>query len=162
MKTTKSNNNQPKFSRRQILSLLIPLVLLAISLPGILDRIVLIKTESIDEKVCFTKPVVEPTRIEKGDVVFLRNPKIAGCRLIAKYATGIPGSIINVMKDKIAIDHKVEIRSFATGEKRISQGISQLKEDEYFVTGTHQKSWDSRYIGPVKRDQIERKGLFCF
>jgi type IV secretory pathway protease TraF len=147
---------------KRTMSVIIPLVLLSMTIPGIMNRFILIETRSVSERFCFTKPMTQNSRIEKGDIVFFRDPKVAGCKLIAKYASGIPGSIINVMKDKIAIDHKVEIKSFVPSKKRIPIGLFQLKEDEYFLTGKHPKSWDSRYIGSVKRDQIEHIGMACF
>lgn len=158
--TEQTEKNKP-ISRRTM-SVIIPLVLLSMTIPGIMNRFILIETKSISERFCFTKPMTQNTRIKKGDIVFFRDPKVAGCKLIAKYASGIPGSTINVMKDKIAIDHKVEIKSFVPSKKRIPAQLFQLQEDEYYLTGNHSKSWDSRYIGPVQKNQIEHIGMACF
>lgn len=135
----------------------------------LMNHIAIIKTDSIEEKACLIKTPDKEMDIKKGEVLFFRSPSIYGCKLIAKYAAGLPGSNVEISRQRVQIDAEAEIENLIEHEIRMKNGTVLkirpesylLKEDEYFVKGTHKLSLDSRYVGPIKRKQIEKIGWLC-
>ena len=107
-------------------------------------------------------------KIEKGDgVVFTaqgnvflgRNPGITAGKIVS----GVPGDLIEISNGTLSINHHNELAL----NDHVLEVIGKTKEDfnlkytllddEYFVTGTNPRSFDSRYWGPIKKEWIKSK-----
>lgn len=96
-------------------------------------------------------------------------PVIKNGKMMAKYIRGLPGDKVTITPDeKIYVNDKL----IATGmahlhganpkDMRKFFGSRVLGDDEYWVMGTLPLSFDSRYYGPVKSDQIKGRAYVIF
>ena len=84
---------------------------------------------------------------------------IQGSTLI-KRIIGLPGDTVECINGKIFINDQEYDDKYAYG---ITDDFSkvELKEDEYFILGDNRLvSEDSRYFGPVKKNNIKGKIIF--
>ncbi len=96
--------------------------------------------------------------IKQNDIVVV-DKSIQGSTLI-KRLIGLPGDTVECINGKIFINDKEYDDKYAYG---ITDDFSkvELKEDEYFILGDNRMvSEDSRYFGPVKRNNIKGKIIF--
>ncbi len=77
----------------------------------------------------------------------------------SKYVAGISGDYIRIENNKIYINDKEKGNIFKTDG--LNNNLPQLKEKEYivkedeiFVLGTNDKSFDSRYYGCIKKSDV--------
>ena len=77
----------------------------------------------------------------------------------SKYIAGISGDYIRIENNKIYINNKEKGNIFKVDE--LNNKLPQLKEKEYivkedevFVLGTNDKSFDSRYYGCIKKSDV--------
>ncbi len=77
----------------------------------------------------------------------------------SKYIAGISGDYIRIENNKIYINDKEKGNIFKTDG--LNNNLPQLKEKEYivkedeiFVLGTNDKSFDSRYYGCIKKSDV--------
>ena len=82
-----------------------------------------------------------------------------------KEIVGIYGDDIEISDNKIYINGEFkgdifEKDSYGNNIRTLKAGKLELKKDEYFVMGTNPKSYDSRYWGAIKQDEILYYGTF--
>ena len=127
-------------------------------------------TNSIDRGIYKLQPV---DNISKGDiVVFTVSDELSNDMLNKGYLNKYTKSLIKIVAgmegDVIEIGDKLVINGEVIKEKLykkdslgkdlpLKEGKYILKENEYFVIGTHERSFDSSYIGAIKKDQIKNK-----
>lgn len=133
------------------------------------------RSSSITQGIYKLHPI---NSLNKGDiVVFDVNNDIynymLGRSYINKYTVafikkiaGVPNDTIELNKDLI-INGQIIKRDLPKvdslgRELPLIQGKFKLKEDEYFLIGTHIRSFDSSYMGIVKKDQIKNKAELIF
>ena len=96
-------------------------------------------------------------------------PVVANGTMMAKIIRGVPGDKVTITKDeRILINGKL----IATGMDHLHGinptdmnkffGTRILGADEYWVMGTRQRSFDSRYYGPVHAYQIKGRAYALF
>ena len=80
--------------------------------------------------------------------------------IIIKRIIGLPGETVEIKDNKIYID-EVEINDdYAYGETSDYEKIT-LDDGEYFILGDNRLiSKDSRYFGPVKKDDLMGEAVF--
>ena len=82
----------------------------------------------------------------------LRGACPSGAQAILKRIAGVPGDRVGIDASGIAIN-RVEVAGSALRE--VDARGRTLAPFEYFVLGTNlERSWDSRYFGPVRGSQI--------
>ena len=99
--------------------------------------------------------------ISYGDVVILEGEYKNGEHLLIKRVVGCPGDTIEI-SDSGDVFRNGELLNEAyimekiTSENRGNFFSVVLGDDEYFVMGDNRNnSWDSRMIGPIKKEKIE-------
>ncbi len=101
------------------------------------------------------------TNPEKGDVVVFDPPAEAeNTTRFIKRIISVPGEKIEVKSSGTFINDKKVIENFVdfSGEK--TSQATTLKTDEYFVMGDNRYvSFDSRYWGPIVKDEIQGRVL---
>lgn len=100
-------------------------------------------------------------KIERGDVVDFRRAQIN----LVKRVIGIPGDDILITKGSVFINGIPEFTSDIIIDKTITQVETfevLLLSDQYFMLGDNRiVSYDSRYFGPVNRNDIMSKLIFA-
>ncbi len=97
--------------------------------------------------------------IKKGDIVLLKHPSIRG--YLIKKITGMKGDRIDILDDKICINDKqigsILKRKLNKNEMVTPINTRHIETDYYFVCGTHEESFDSRYeeFGLIRKDDIK-------
>lgn len=110
--------------------------------------------------------------IKKGDIVILKIPENAeqyihgrnylpqSTRKLLKRVAGVPKDNIEIRDNKLFINN-VYVKEI---KERDTRGFplpkiegSILRENEYFLLGDEENSFDSAYFGAVKREQILNK-----
>jgi conjugative transfer signal peptidase TraF len=113
-------------------------------------------------------------RLKPGDIVSVsfRNENIAErpnvyppptdlrWHSFIKVIAGIPGDRIDITEDKLFINgvYAGPIHSQDSKGRPLSRAMTGryfLQKDWYFVTTPHNKSYDSRYLGPVHLSQLK-------
>lgn len=135
-------------------------------------KIVAARDVSLPEKVYIWNSDVKS--LNRGDYIEFNPPLdvfTAGKVLIKKIAC-MPGDVLEVRKaisGKTPEDFQCAYEYYCNGTligcsfKYTSQGhplVSYTKSgvlDGYFVVGTHRRSYDSKYFGPIKKDHIIAK-----
>lgn len=111
--------------------------------------------------------------IKKGDiVVFDVSDELFNYMLdrgyINEYTKSFIKIIAGVPKDEIEIDKDLKINGKIIKENLykkdslgrelpLKEGKYILEKDEYFVIGTHIRSFDSSYMGVIRKDQMKNK-----
>lgn len=100
--------------------------------------------------------------IERQDVTVFRYPKNLK-QFFIKRVIGLPGEAMEIKRGKVIIYNDERPNGFILDESAyladnaFNQDISRvtLKDDEYFLMGDNRMfSYDSRSIGPIKKDKI--------
>ena len=80
---------------------------------------------------------------------------------ILKYLRGMPGDQVEVARnDQIRVNNQVVAYGLALAEEKLGKrpesfhGKGVLQQDEFWFMGTSPRSFDSRYWGSVKREDI--------
>ena len=80
--------------------------------------------------------------------------------IIIKRIIGMPGESVSIKNNKIYVNDEEIDNSFAYGTTSDYDKIT-LGDDEYFILGDNRLiSKDSRYFGPVKKEEIKGKVIF--
>jgi len=78
--------------------------------------------------------------------------------LLLKPIFAVQSSIICRFGPSVFVDGKHVAKAKIMDKKRrrlpVWNGCRALKSSQYFVLGRHQDSFDSRYFGPIDRDQV--------
>ncbi|ERT34878.1 MULTISPECIES: signal peptidase I [Fusobacterium] len=82
-----------------------------------------------------------------------------------KEIVGIYGDDIEIIDNKIYINDEFkgdifEKDSYGNNIRTLKEGKQEIREDEYFVMGSNPKSYDSRYWGAIKQQDILYFGTF--
>lgn len=82
-----------------------------------------------------------------------------------KEIVGVYGDSIEVIDNKIYINQEFkgdifEKDSYGNSIRTLKEGKQEIKENEYFVMGENPKSYDSRYWGAIKQQDILYFGTF--
>lgn len=82
-----------------------------------------------------------------------------------KEVVGVYGDNIEVISNKIYINQEfkgyiLEKDSYGNSIRTLKEGKQEIKENEYFVMGENPKSYDSRYWGAIKQQDILYFGTF--
>lgn len=104
--------------------------------------------------------------VNRNDIVLFDSkgagPLFADGSRLAKLAVGVPGDHVVSAGDKIYINGQYW-GSMKLGRQKFGKPAGfwdrdvVLKSDEYFMLGTEPRSFDSRFWGVVKRDQVRAK-----
>lgn len=90
--------------------------------------------------------------------------KLSEEEFYVKRIIGLPGETIQIVGEDILIDGKKLEENYGKDpidDPGIAEEPITLGEDEYFVLGDNREvSYDSRDIGPVRRENIESKVIF--
>ncbi len=96
--------------------------------------------------------------INRLDIIVLDEEK--DNEKIIKRVIGLPGETVAIKKGKIYINDKVIDDEYAYGETSDFDKVT-LEDDEYFILGDNRLiSKDSRYFGPIKKNEIKGKIVF--
>ena len=80
-------------------------------------------------------------------------------QLLLKHIAGMPGDIMTVTEHNVQINAEsyptLSYTSNGMPLQHLQNGVYTLSSDEYFVANVPTRSYDSRYFGPVKRDEIQ-------
>jgi conjugal transfer pilin signal peptidase TrbI len=85
---------------------------------------------------------------------------------IGKYVSGVEGDVVTITKDGLFINN-IKIRSGINAEvaKKLGKQPSdfytsyEIKEGQVFVTGTAERSYDSRYWGTISSNRIDSEAV---
>lgn len=111
--------------------------------------------------VLLWRPVRE---YKQGDIIFFENQQED--REVVKRIIGMPGDIVDIdLQGNVVINGEILVEDYITSDTLIREGDVtfpvELADDEYFVMGDNRAiSYDSREIGPIKRDDIDGKVIF--
>lgn len=108
-------------------------------------------------------PSIKPFKeISRQDIAVFRYPKNPE-QFFIKRVIGLPGEAVEIRKGKVIIYNALHQEGFTLDESAylspsvITQDMprTQVGEDEYFMMGDNRMySYDSRSIGPIKKDKI--------
>lgn len=102
----------------------------------------------------------------RGDVVVFKSTDQGDLLPLIKRIVGIPKDTIYVIEDDVLVNKKPDSKSFSKynlSPIQIYTKMFVLKDGEYFVVGdNHEKSFDSRYFGPIKEENIQGKALYLY
>ena len=101
--------------------------------------------------------------IERGSIVMFTahrmEPVLANGSQIGKMVIGLPGEHVVIKEGRLFVNGDYW-GSLSLGSRKFQKQMNNwdrsyvLGPDEFFVYGTEPRSWDSRYWGPVNRDEI--------
>ena len=100
--------------------------------------------------------------LERGDIVQLLDPSGDGTKWV-KRLIGVPGDRIAVWRNYVEVNGVPDTTSKNYQKSLLKPKLFVLYCNEYFVCGDNRKvSWDSRYVGKIKRELILTETLFSF
>ena len=148
-------------------SLFFPLFLIILNILGIYTRKYFVLNISSSIPIGIYK-VDKSTDFKRGDIVtfstkrykdILDYPGSIKNITFSKYIAGISGNYIRIENNKIYVNNKEKGNIFKVDG--LNNRLPQLKEKEYivkedevFVLGTNDKSFDSRYYGCIKKSDV--------
>ena len=148
-------------------SLFFPLFLIILNTLGIYTRKYFVLNISSSIPIGIYK-VDKSTDFKRGDIVtfstkrykdILDYPGSIKNITFSKYIAGISGDYIRIENNKIYVNNKEKGNIFKVDG--LNNRLPQLKEKEYivkedevFVLGTNDKSFDSRYYGCIKKSDV--------
>lgn len=96
------------------------------------------------------------------DIIWNREYLPKGIDTLIKYVKGIPGDTIEILDNKLYINNIFEgnIKKVDSEGNILPSELPQkyvLKENEYILLGSDDNSYDSRYFGIVRKNQILKK-----
>jgi signal peptidase I len=98
----------------------------------------------------------------RGEVIVFKNPQNESQYFI-KRIIGLPGEKVTVHNGEVSIttgSTTINLAQPYIGSESPRDAYEQLGDDEYFVMGDNRAvSWDSRYWGGLKRDEIRGRAL---
>lgn len=100
-------------------------------------------SESLSQKIFFSRPF---SRITRDQIVLFSHPHMDGS--IAKIVFGLPGDLIEVRDDHVFVGGRDAGRIKAissSGKTYLPIAEKIIPAEYYFVLGTHEESYDSRY-----------------
>lgn len=128
-------------------------------------------TPSVKIGIYITRKYENQIPLKKGTYVIFHKPKKATKNRefyqdFLKEIVGTYGDDVEIIDNKVYINGKFkgdifEKDSYGNSIRTLKTGKLELKKDEYFVMGTNPKSYDSRYWGAIKQDEILYYGTFC-
>ena len=154
-------------------SILLTFAVFVVIAPALIDDSVVIQpTRSLARGIYIIKHENKEKPPQRGDIVSvtfddvdrdypdlrpeLKIPLMIG---LLKIVAGVPGDMIRIDDDGIAVNGKQWGPVFEKDRKGIPlpriRGELILKKDEFFVMTPAQRSFDSRYFGPVKLEQLK-------
>lgn len=96
-------------------------------------------------------------------------PIIENGTVVGKYLRGMPGDTVEIRPDETVLINGIEVTKgmphlFGIPEPQRSKffGRRTLGSNEYWVMGTEPMSFDSRYWGPIHREQIIGRAYALF
>ena len=148
-------------------SLFLPLFLIILNILGIYTRKYFVLNISSSIPIGIYK-VDKSIDFKRGDIVtfstkkykyILDYPGSIKNITFSKYIAGISGDYIRIENNKIYVNNKEKGNIFKVDG--LNNRLPQLKEKEYivkedevFVLGTNDKSFDSRYYGCIKKSDV--------
>lgn len=128
-------------------------------------------TPSVKIGIYITRKYENQIPLKKGTYVIFHKPKKATKNRefyqdFLKEIVGTYGDDVEIIDNKVYINGEFkgdifEKDSYGNSIRTLKAGKLELKKDEYFVMGTNPKSYDSRYWGAIKQDEILYYGTFC-
>lgn len=103
--------------------------------------------------------------VERGDMVAFKaraTPPIVEGGVVVKIAAGKPGDLVEIANGVLSINGRV-MGDLRYGAQRLNKPITAwdtrytIGPNEYFMLGSEQRSFDSRYWGVVTGEQIIAK-----
>ena len=160
----KKENKMKKYRNKYLILLIF---LITLNILGIYTRKSFVINISSSIPVGIYK-VDKSTDFKRGDIVTFSTKKYKDILdypgsikniTFSKYVVGISGDYIRIENNKIYINNKKKGNIFKVD--RLNNKLPQLKEKEYivkedevFVLGTNDKSFDSRYYGCIKKSDV--------
>lgn len=135
-------------------------VLLSFAMTKVVGGLVYVSTESIDKKLLYVDIFDKP--IHKGDYVkYEIVSDVIGTKSITKKISCFEGDFLELKKrsfycNGVFLGEAMKVSS--TGRSlRMSINESMVIDKGYsFISGTHERSYDSRYFGLVKNSDLVR------
>ena len=162
-----SFNLEFKMKKIKKKSLFLPLFLIILNILGIYTRKYFVLNISSSIPIGIYK-VDKSIDFKRGDIVTFSTKKYKDILdypgsikniTFSKYIAGISGDYIRIENNKIYINNKEKGNIFKVDG--LNNRLPQLKEKEYivkedevFVLGTNDKSFDSRYYGCIKKSDV--------
>lgn len=116
----------------------------------------------------FMAEVLGDAPIERGDVVIFKLPEDENVDFV-KRVVGLPGDTIEVRDQVVYVNGQILEESYVQHVEttmiptRDNFGPTTIPSGEYFVMGDNrEKSHDSRFFGPVKREKIMCRAKYIY
>ena len=99
-------------------------------------------------------------KLERFDIVVVKYKDVSGkSEYIIKRVIGLPGETISYENGKLYVNGKYVKEKFSHEGTKYFKAVT-LGDDKYFVMGDNRKvSLDSRYIGPIDKDDIRGRTI---
>jgi conjugal transfer pilin signal peptidase TrbI len=103
--------------------------------------------------------------VERGDLVAFKAtslPPLADGSVVIKVAAGRAGDVVEIKEGVLTINGRV-MGDLRYGARRLNKPVTAwdkrytIGPNEYFMLGSEYRSYDSRYWGVIKREQIIAK-----
>lgn len=121
------------------------------------------------EQIIAEKLSIKIEDIKRGEVVIVNHPENEGVLLI-KRVVGLPGEQISIHEGAVYINNNKLDESYLTdgvityGKKALEENVEyEIPMEEYIVMGDNREnSTDSRYWGPVHKNDIVGRGFLVY
>ena len=99
---------------------------------------------------------------QRGDIVVFHITDREGADLV-KRVVGLPGETVEVRDGRVYIDGTLLPEPYLTKFDESDEGPVSVPEGHYFVLGDNRAvSYDSRYMGPIRMEQIVGKAWVSY